>query len=308
MPGLGSKGKAAKNSGARPQRSRNSTPAPVPIASIENGASTSSTGVTTFLELPVGAITVPMNLLYEDILERHGSSTLNVLPDFKHLQTLADDLKTLSSLAGSREATCDKGMRELNERRKARLEWDYEVEAASRDAEEKARLKRVAEVDAEAEKASAGGSRAKRRKELAKAREERPLTHGAHGVARQDGKGDGRHTSLQSFSFVLVLALHFLQVFLYSLLKYLACQSWESLTMRTRSWKGCILIHQGPLEMVCSSTAGYSCPRRRNHHVATGQLGTNMEDPERRSTHRQRACLDLGCCPGSRQWSALINM
>ena len=183
MPGLGSKGKGSKGGASRPPRSRNTTPGSVSNLPLSNVSS----GYTAYLEISLSSLAIPSNLLYEELLERHGGS--GGIPDSRHLRSLADDLKTLSALAENRNTASDKGIRELGQRRNARMSFDRETETLNRDAEEKARLKRAAEGDDSKE------SRSKRRKEQGKPpKEERPLAVGAHGVARQDGK-DARHPS-----------------------------------------------------------------------------------------------------------------
>ncbi|KAL9103554.1 MAG: hypothetical protein Q9187_008995, partial [Circinaria calcarea] len=76
-------------------------------------------------------------------------------------------------------------MRELSVRRKEREAEERDREKANREAEERESRKRAAE-DEEESRARKGG-KLKKRKDRSSIREERPLTHGAHGVARQDG-------------------------------------------------------------------------------------------------------------------------
>ena len=172
--GMGSKGKSKGKEG-RQSRSRNTTPSSVVSAAISTGQ-----GNTSFLDIPIGNLMIPNNISYDDILEKHGGS--GGIPDPKHLETLANDLKTLYQLADVRERACDVGMRELATRRKERIvEEEREREQAVREAEEKETLKRAAEDD-EGNRARKGG-KVKR----SRIREERPLAHGAHGLARQDG-------------------------------------------------------------------------------------------------------------------------
>ncbi len=177
MPPAGGKGKG-KGRDARRSRSRNTTPSSV----VSAGASIGSVN-TAYLDIPVTTLMVPTNITYDDILERHGGG--GGIPDPKHLETLAADLKTLSMLAETRGRACYKGMTELTMRRKERLENDREKERAKREAEEKEKMRKEAE---EADnRVGKKGSKPKKSKDRAAVREERPLTHGAHGVARQDG-------------------------------------------------------------------------------------------------------------------------
>lgn len=191
MPPLPGKTKNKGKEG-RQSRSRHTTPS--------SGLSASSAPVTTmaqthttYLEYPLANLMVPSNVNYDKILERHGGG--GGIPDPQHLQIMTEDLKTLAQLADARSQILDDGMREMAKRKKE-LERDeqerHEQEQAMRDikakAEEQARLKREAE-DEENVRARAG-AQLKKKNERNNVQEERPLSHGAHGLARQDGQVD----------------------------------------------------------------------------------------------------------------------
>lgn len=132
---------------------------------------------------------VPTNISYDDILERHGGA--GGIPDPSHLTTMAKDLKQLSELASARSDTCNAGMRALSEKRKEAMddERQREQEARTREAEEREilkTLKKEAEEDDDEIRGRKGG-KLKKKKERSIVREERPMAHGAHGLARQDG-------------------------------------------------------------------------------------------------------------------------
>lgn len=179
MPPLGGKSKS-KGKDSRRSRSRNTTPSSVLSAPP---AVIISAGNTAYLEIPVGHLLVPTSILYDDILEIHGGS--GAIPDPKHLEALASDLHSLSLLAETRNQACDKGMRELSSKRKDKVEEERELEQANRQAEEKASLKRAAE-DEELDRGRKA-AKLKKRKDQSRIREERPLNHGAHALAKQDG-------------------------------------------------------------------------------------------------------------------------
>ena len=191
MAPVASKGKSKVKEGMQ-SRSRNTTPSSVVSVAI------SSTGPskTSYLDIPTEHLVIPATISYDDILEKYGGA--GGIPDPKHLEALANDLTTLSSWAVVRGQHCDVGMRELSERRKEREREEREREQANREAEEKESLKRAAEDDEES-RARKGG-KLKKRKERSSVREERPLAHGAHGVARQDGVGV---TSKGTYAFML---------------------------------------------------------------------------------------------------------
>lgn len=131
---------------------------------------------------------VPTNLTYDDILERHGGA--GGIPDPSHLTTMAKDLKQLSELASARQDTCNAGVRALSRKRKEMdEERQREQETRTREVEEKESphmLKKEVEEEEDEIRGRKGG-KPKKKKERSSVREERPLAHGAHGLARQDG-------------------------------------------------------------------------------------------------------------------------
>ena len=132
---------------------------------------------------------VPTNISYDDILERHGGA--GGIPDPGHLTTMAKDLKLLSELASARSETCNAGIRALYKKRKEALdeEMQREQEARAREAEERETVKTLKKETEEEDDEMRGrkGGKLKKKKERSSVREERPLAHGAHGLARQDG-------------------------------------------------------------------------------------------------------------------------
>ena len=181
MPPHGGKGKN-KVKENRQSRSRNTTPGSVGAAAIITGAGLGA-GHTSYLEIPIIKLTIPTIVSYDEILEKYRGS--GGIPDPKHLDVLANNLNILSQSAQERGQACDGGMRELSKRRKESLEEEREKEQAPREADERESLKRGAE--AEEDTRGRKGTKVKKRKEHSSIREERPLTHGAHGLTRQDG-------------------------------------------------------------------------------------------------------------------------
>lgn len=177
----------AKGREGRQSRSRNTTPSSVVEVSVSKPATAPSN--TSFTELPIGILLIPSNITYDDILERHGGA--GAIPDPNHLNTMAKDLKQLSELATARSDACNTGMRILSERRKDVLAEERERERAQeqavrvREAEEREIIKREAEDEDRIRERK--GGKLKKKKERSSVREERPPSHGAHGLARQDG-------------------------------------------------------------------------------------------------------------------------
>ncbi|KAL9103602.1 MAG: hypothetical protein Q9163_001366 [Psora crenata] len=182
MPAAMGKGKPKGKEG-RQSRSRNTTPS----SSVSAPLTSTLPSHTPLLELPLSTLEIPTNISYDSVLERHGGG--GGIPDPNHLVTISNDLKTLAALANTRSDANTKGMRELSERRKQVFEREREREreqtARDRAEEERKSLKR--EADDEEEERERRIGKLKKKKERSTAREERPLNHGAHGLARQDG-------------------------------------------------------------------------------------------------------------------------
>ena len=180
MPPLVGKSKSKGREG-RQSRSRNSTP----CSSVSAPIAPSHTAL---LDIFIGNLMVPTNISYDDILERHGGA--GGIPDPSHLTTMAKDLKQLSELASARKDTCNDAVREL-EKRKGTLDEERrrEQDARIREAEEREILKTPKKEAEEEDDEIRGrkGGKPKKKKERSSIREERPLAHGAHGLARQDG-------------------------------------------------------------------------------------------------------------------------
>ncbi|MCJ1425483.1 Transcriptional regulator, partial [Sticta canariensis] len=191
MPPMGGKSKAKARDG-RQSPSRNTTPS----SNISIPISIAGPLTTVYLEIPTEYLTIPTPTNYDDILERHGGG--GGIPDPKLLEIMANDLNVLSQLADTRGQACDGAMREISKRRKERREEERAREQANREAEEKESLKRAAEDEEEAR--GRKGAKVKKRKERSNVREERPLTHGAHGLARQDGSDLPAKASTSSMS------------------------------------------------------------------------------------------------------------
>lgn len=159
---------------------RNTTPTPTISVQI----SVPAPSKTAYLGISLSSLTLSTETHYDDILERYPGG--GGIPEPKLLGTMANDLRKLSQLAEIRLEACNTAVAELSKRRDEKSAEELVREQANREAaEEKETLKRAAEDDDEARSGKSG--KVKRLKERSRAREERPLTHGAHGLARQDG-------------------------------------------------------------------------------------------------------------------------
>ncbi|KAJ6119328.1 hypothetical protein N7523_003608 [Penicillium sp. IBT 18751x] len=182
MPSL--KGKS-KGRDARQSRSRNTTP-----SNAGSGPGTLTSAIN-YLENDVSKLIDQANSQYTDMLDLIAGPNI---PDSRTLEALVDHLKSLSEMADIRGDTCNAGMREMSQKRKNVTE-DPEL---SREVGERAKLKRETEEDDE----QIQKGKTKKRKERA-AKEERPLSHGAHDVARQDGaetKVEGAASPVSKYS------------------------------------------------------------------------------------------------------------
>ncbi|KAJ5142701.1 uncharacterized protein N7515_001488 [Penicillium bovifimosum] len=162
------KGKG-KGRDARRSRSRNTTPSSASAPAIP------SLPIQSYLENDVTNHIDEASLQYSEVLELVSAQNI---PDSKTLETLVDHLKSLSDMADIRGEICNAGMREMSHKRKEVEDQELEREVLNR-----SRLKRETEEDDDIHK----GGKLKKRKDRASAKEERPLNHGAHELARQDG-------------------------------------------------------------------------------------------------------------------------
>lgn len=162
------KGKG-KGRDARLPRSRNTTP------SNPSNVPMVMPPLPGYLENDVTKLIELANDQYTELLDLVAGPNI---PDSRTLETLVEHLKSLSDMADVRGETCNAGMREMSRKRKEVMD-DQEL---SREVGERAKLKRETE---EYEDMPRG--KTKKRKERASAKEERPLVHGAHDIARQDG-------------------------------------------------------------------------------------------------------------------------
>jgi transcriptional adapter 3 len=167
-PAHSQKGTGKKGRDVRQSRSRNTTPS---LAGAVLPPSES--GNTAYLLLPIQSFRTS-----DDIVEPYGAP----IPTSKDLETLLERLRGLVAVVEARGAVCDRGMRMLAQARKDRLE---EIERQRRDEENNERLKK--EAADEEERGRNKANKIKKKKDVTGAKEERPLTHGAHGLAPQDG-------------------------------------------------------------------------------------------------------------------------
>ena len=175
-------GKKIKGRDGRRSSSRHTTPSSTISAPLTSPIPTN----TAFLDIPISSLAVPSNVKYEDILERHGGN--GGIPDPKHLETIADSLKMLAKLAQSRSEFNDVGMRALSARRKEALEQEREREQEARENERLEVARREAQEEEEAREKKSGKANKKERSRVREEKpQDRPLNHGAHGLARQDG-------------------------------------------------------------------------------------------------------------------------
>lgn len=181
-----------KGRDARQSRSRNTTP------STAGGAPATTAPLQSYLENDVSKLIDAANGQYTDMLDLVAGPNI---PDSKTLETLVEHLKSLSDMADARGETCNVGMRDMVHKRKEVLE-DQEL---SREVGDRAKLKRETEEDEDPVH-----KKVKKRKERA-SKEERPLNHGAHDVARQDGaetKVEGGKRDLTSQHSLSMNSLH----------------------------------------------------------------------------------------------------
>ena len=187
MPPIGGKTKPKVRDG-RQSQSRNTTPGSIVGVPISVGPPNAMHSDT-----PMAGIMEPVSINYEDILGRHSGAGI---PDPRHLEHMAKDLTNIDHQADLKGEIFDTTLREISRLQRDRMDEERERERMKRDAEEKDNLKRVVEDEEDARVKKAAKPK-KLKKERSDLKEERPLTHGAHGLARQDGldmSAKGMHT------------------------------------------------------------------------------------------------------------------
>jgi transcriptional adapter 3 len=116
-------------------------------------------------------------IAYEEIVDSQVGSSI---PDSRVLDAIIASLDSLLDIAEKRGTVCDRGMRLLSMQRKDQVEHER------REQERKDR-----EAADELERGRQAGKKKKNR-DAVRIKEERPHTHGAHGLAPQDGSMLGK--------------------------------------------------------------------------------------------------------------------
>lgn len=172
MPPLPSqKGTGKKGRDPRQSRSRNTTPS---ISGTSN-----EFGETELLQLPKGKFPTSLDF---------GDYVALAIPSSKDLEALSEKLQRLMASIELRGDMCNKGMRLMVEVRKDRQD-DIARMQQEKDALEK---KKKDAADEEERGRRHKANKVKKRKDMSTGAEERPLTHGAHGLAPQDGTNLGK--------------------------------------------------------------------------------------------------------------------
>lgn len=115
---------------------------------------------------------------YDDIVDPQIGSSI---PDSKAIDTIIDSINRLLDVAEARGKVCDRGMRLLSAQRKDQVETERrEQERVDREAAD------------EAAERGRQASKMRKKKDSSKVKEDRPLTHGAHVLAPQDGSKIGK--------------------------------------------------------------------------------------------------------------------
>lgn len=182
MPPLASKGKGKGREGRR-SRSRNTTPNSV--VSTSTSAAPSVPSRTAYLGIETVRLLVPSSPQYADMVEK--LELKQGMPEPKHLDSLVEQLRQLSDAAEARSQACYLAMTALSDKRKEIAEQERERERLEQEAEaRRVRMRKEAEEAGEEAMVRKAG-KVKKRKDRPSMREERPMAHGAHEVARQDG-------------------------------------------------------------------------------------------------------------------------
>jgi transcriptional adapter 3 len=175
MPPLPSqKGTGKKGRDPRQSRSRNTTPS-ISGTSFPHTES----GETALLELPKDKFPTSPDF---------GDYVALAIPSSRDLEALSEKLMRLMVIIETRGDICNKGMRLMVEMRK-----DRQDDIARQNQEQEAAEKRKRDVAEEEERGRHRTNKLKKRKDMSTGAEERPLTHGAHDLAPQDGTNLGQY-------------------------------------------------------------------------------------------------------------------
>jgi transcriptional adapter 3 len=163
MPPQGLKGTGKKSGAAQRPRSRNQTPRPPPTAADESA----------YLDIPLAPI---QHSTYDELIVQTPGS---VIPNTAAIDALVERARSLLNSVEQRGIMADKAMRKLAGMRSLRVR-EIEQESYEEEKRERARIE-------EEEERGRIASKMKKRKDVSRGAEERPLAHGAHGLAAQDG-------------------------------------------------------------------------------------------------------------------------
>jgi transcriptional adapter 3 len=161
MPGQKGPGKKGSRADSRQSRSRNTTPSSFGAGTV---APTSDATETLLTELPIKAFST---------YDGFDVNATQSIPDSRGLEIMIEQLEALTKIAETRGVHADRGMRGLAILKKDKLkemEMDEQRTTTRREDGEESR---------------------KRKKDSSRAKD-RPLTHGAHAAAPQDGSNLGK--------------------------------------------------------------------------------------------------------------------
>lgn len=193
------KGKTSRASGASASHDSGNRLSPIPPTPVSSASPSIPTSTSVFLEHDVPRMLASANTPYATLFDKINS--VGTIPDPRTLEFLISTLKSLSTLADERGDACNAAMRELSMKRKdVAYEEQREFEISSRERErERDRIKKEPVDDEEDAIRSAAGTSKGQGFRKRKQKDDRPLTHGAHHMARQDGsskrQGHGKATA-----------------------------------------------------------------------------------------------------------------
>ncbi|KAI5298397.1 hypothetical protein KEM56_004098, partial [Ascosphaera pollenicola] len=196
------KGKPSRASAASASHDSSTRLSPIPSTLASPSSSSLHTATSIFLEHDVPRMLSSATTPYATLFDKVNS--VGTIPDPRTLESLISTLKTLSTLADERGDVCNAAMRELSTKRKnVAYEEQRELEMSSRERErERERIKKEPMDEEEDAIRSASGTSKGQKIRKRKQRDDRPLTHGAHHMARQDGlserQGHGKSAAASS--------------------------------------------------------------------------------------------------------------
>ncbi|KAI5283828.1 Transcriptional regulator [Ascosphaera aggregata] len=190
LPGSKVKGKTSRASAFSSSHDVHSSTriSPLPTTHSSTSVPALHTATSLFLDHDVPRLLSSASVQYATLIDKVNS--VGTIPDPRTLELLISGLKNLSTLADERGEVCNAAMRELSNKRKDvayEEQREFELNSREKERERERGIKKEPIDDEEDTIRSASGTSKGQGFRKRKQKDDRPLPHGAHHMARQDG-------------------------------------------------------------------------------------------------------------------------